>query len=64
MFNKQNKKEEVMCKERHEYAEKVCKKCGATFCFSCCENTNVHEGGKHDPDFMTCPKCGQDYYAE
>lgn len=32
------------------------------FCASCCENTNLHEGGKYDPDFMTCPGCGHDYF--
>jgi hypothetical protein len=45
----------------HEYAEKVCK-CGEVFCFSCCKDTNVHEGGKYEPSFMLCPKCGADFY--
>jgi hypothetical protein len=48
----------------HEYAEKACPKCGQVFCFSCCRGTNVHCGGKYDPDYMYCPGCGADYYAE
>jgi len=47
----------------HAYAEKICPKCGADFCWACCGNTNVHEGGKYEPDFMTCPKCGHDIYG-
>ena len=56
----------VDCREDggHEYAEKVCAKCGATFCWSCCGRTNVHEGGKYQPDFMECPSCGHDYYSD
>lgn len=53
----------IDCIENHEYAEKTCVKCGHVFCFSCCGNTNVHEGGKYQPDFMECPKCGHDYYS-
>ena len=30
----------------HEYAEKICPKCGRDFCFSCTSGTNVHEGEK------------------
>jgi len=48
---------------RHEYAEKVCE-CGNSFCYSCCGSQNVDQGGKYEPDFMTCPKCGKDYYSE
>ena len=48
----------------HGYAEKICPKCGRDFCFSCCEETNVHECGKYYPNFMICPTCGHDYYAE
>ncbi len=48
----------------HEYAEKKCPQCEKIFCFSCCGKTNVHEGGKYDPDFMTCPTCGADFYAD
>ena len=47
----------------HPYAEKVCPKCGATFCYACCGGTNVDQGGKHEPDVMLCPVCGHDYYA-
>ena len=47
---------------RHEYAEKVCSKCGHDFCWSCCGGTNVHEGGKHTPDYQYCPSCGHDWY--
>jgi hypothetical protein len=46
----------------HEYAERICPKCGQDFCFSCCGATNVHEGGKYEPDFMACPACGHNYY--
>ena len=48
----------------HEYAEKICPKCGHVFCWSCCANTNVHEGGKYAPTFKDCPQCGHDYYLE
>ena len=48
----------------HEYAEKTCRKCGKVFCFSCCAGTNVHEGGKYEPDYMLCPACKTDFYAE
>ena len=48
----------------HEYAEKTCPKCGAVFCFSCCGSTNVGEGRKHSPKYMTCPICGQEYYED
>ena len=47
---------------RHPYAPKICWACGTVYCFSCCGRTNVHEGGKHDKDQMTCPTCGHDYY--
>jgi DNA-directed RNA polymerase subunit RPC12/RpoP len=46
--------------ERHEYSEQRCSKCGETFCWSCCGGTNVHHGGKYEPDYMLCPKCGYD----
>jgi MinD superfamily P-loop ATPase len=46
----------------HEYDEKTCQECGEDFCFSCCESTNVHEGGKYTSDFMLCPNCGHDWY--
>jgi len=49
---------------RHEYAEKTCPKCGAVYCWHCCASTNVHQGGKHEPDYMLCPVCGHDYYME
>ena len=48
----------------HTYADKTCPKCGKTFCWDCCKDTNVHEGGKHQPDFMICPHCGHDYYSK
>jgi hypothetical protein len=47
----------------HEYAEKTCK-CGEVFCFYCCGGTNVHQGGKYEKDYMFCPSCGADFYAE
>ena len=54
-----------MCTEfNHEYAEKECPKCGQEFCYACCANTNVDEGHKYASDFMTCPSCGHDYYAD
>ena len=46
----------------HEYTEKVCPNCGRDFCWACCGSTNVHEGGKYEPDSMTCPQCGQEWY--
>ena len=48
----------------HEYSGNICPNCGRDFCYSCWGSTNVHEGGKYDPDFMDCPHCGHDYYAE
>jgi len=48
----------------HEYSEKTCPKCGQVFCWNCCGKTNVHEGGKYEPDFMECPACGYDFYSE
>jgi hypothetical protein len=51
-------------KGSHGYAEHTCPACGQDFCFSCCGSTNVHEGGKYSPDFMTCPACGFDIYSE
>ena len=50
--------------DNHEYFERECPHCGQVFCFSCCASTNVHEGGKYEPDFMLCPKCGYDYYSD
>jgi hypothetical protein len=44
----------------HKYAIKKCV-CGQVFCFECCKDTNVHEGGGSNmAPFMTCPKCGRD----
>ena len=48
----------------HEYSEETCPKCGQVFCWNCCGKTNVHEGGKYEPDFMECPACGHDFYSE
>jgi hypothetical protein len=48
----------------HEYAERICPACGQEFCFTCCGATNIHEGGKYQPDFMECPVCGWDIYSE
>lgn len=48
------------CIEQHEYAEETCPNCGQEFCFACCGSTNVHEGGKYEPSFMLCPRCGKD----
>ena len=42
----------------HEYAEQICPKCGATFCYSCCGGTNRDQGGKHETDWTLCPICG------
>ena len=47
----------------HNYTEKVCK-CGNVFCYDCCAGTNTDQGGKYDPDYMFCPKCGADYYEK
>lgn len=44
--------------ESHEHAEIICPECGAEFCWSCCLNTNSHEGRKLVPEFMLCPSCG------
>lgn len=46
----------------HAYDKKTCPKCGLAFCFSRCSGTNVHKGGKYEPDFMVCPNCGEDYF--
>lgn len=48
----------------HEYADRICPQCGRDFCWSCCGATNVHEGGKHRPDYMECPECGHDWYQD
>ena len=48
----------------HEYSEQTCPECGEVFCWNCCGNTNVHEGGKYDKDFMLCPKCGCDILSD
>jgi len=48
----------------HEYADRICSKCGRDFCFNCCGKTNVHCGGKHEADFMLCPECGHDIYQD
>lgn len=50
------------CEGGHQYAEKTCPSCGHVFCYSCCDGTNVDEGGKYSPDYMWCPRCGHDYY--
>ena len=44
----------------HEYAEEKCPKCGTIFCWDCCGGTNVHHGGKYEPDYMLCPVCKTD----
>jgi ribosomal protein L37E len=52
-----------MCDEyQHEYADKTCPECGRVFCYSCCRDQNVDQGGKYERDFMLCPQCGHDYY--
>ena len=48
----------------HEYAVVECPSCGREFCWNCCGGTNVHEGGKYDPDYMFCPGCGRDVYSD
>jgi predicted RNA-binding Zn-ribbon protein involved in translation (DUF1610 family) len=50
--------------ERHEYSEQKCPECGEVFCWNCCGGTNVHQGGKHEKDFMLCPECGTDVLKE
>ena len=50
--------------EGHKYASKTCPKCDGVFCWECCKDTNVHEGGKYAPDYMECPHCGHDYYSD
>ena len=47
----------------HEYAERICTKCGRDFCYSCSGDQNLDQGGKYIPDFMKCPTCGHDYYS-
>lgn len=48
----------------HEYAPRICPQCDTEFCWSCCGGTNVHQGGKYDPDYMLCPSCGHDIYKD
>lgn len=48
----------------HEYATETCPKCERVFCWACCGGTNVHHGGKHEPDYMHCPACGHDICVE
>lgn len=52
------------CNKRdgHEYATKVCHKCGTEFCYDCASYSNLQEGGKYQDDSETCPNCGHDYY--
>lgn len=50
--------------DHHKYSAKECPKCGKVFCYSCCGGTNVDQGGKYEPDYMFCPACGADFYAE
>jgi len=50
-------------KAGHRYATDTCPRCGAEFCWQCCGQTNVHEGGKHEPDYKLCPVCGHDVCA-
>jgi len=52
------------CHKYHQYTVKTCPKCGADFCYACCGDTNVSQGGKHDPNYMYCPHCGWDYYSD
>ena len=53
-----------MCEElNHEYATRECS-CGETFCYACCGNQNVDEGGKYSPSFMNCPACGRDWFLD
>ncbi len=54
-------KEHSYCE--HHYTEKTCPNCDHVFCYDCCKSTNVDQGGKHDPDYMNCPKCNYDYYT-
>jgi hypothetical protein len=49
---------------KHPYSERVCPSCKWVFCFECCEDTNVHHGGKYQPDYMLCPCCGHDIYQD
>ena len=64
MAKTEKKKNAASCQEAggHQYADKQCPQCGKFFCYACCKNTNVDEGGKDSPDFMECPYCGHDYY--
>ena len=48
----------------HKYSERLCPKCGHVYCYACCQNQNIDEGGKYAKDFMICPRCGHDYYSE
>jgi hypothetical protein len=53
-----------MCNpNEHQYSEKTCV-CGEIFCYACCGGTNVDQGGKHELDYMYCPVCKADFYAE
>lgn len=47
-------------KHNHEYSEEKCPHCGQVFCYACCGGQNVDQGGKYEPDFMSCPNCGHD----
>ena len=48
----------------HSYSERLCFECGQVFCYDCCRDTNVDQGGKYDPDYMMCPACGHDIYEQ
>ena len=48
----------------HKYSAVTCPECGRRFCYECCGGTNVDQGGKHEPDYMFCPRCGHNVYAK
>ena len=50
---------------KHEYAERVCPRCGRDFCYTCCASTNVDVANRYGiPPYMLCPECGHDIYEK
>lgn len=56
-----------VCKDKHAYSVRTCRKCGTGFCYGCCAGKGVRmrkvSGLLYVPTFMLCPVCGTDFYG-